>query len=156
MDTYGAINECRRKRGRRRVRRKRPTLLKAVVLGDGEVAPVDSNPGQQVQRSKEISTESRCPEVMVDLVEDSMPQIQGAISRDEDLYVQAASTVKPRIMESSPEVAKEYFKVSVGGPHPGRAPNSEYPSSGVLTEVMDVPPRSLPSGLRTACLVDQT
>uniref|UniRef100_A0A8W8JLU6 Uncharacterized protein n=1 Tax=Magallana gigas TaxID=29159 RepID=A0A8W8JLU6_MAGGI len=154
MDTSGAIIGCRRKRGRRRVRRKR---LKAAVLGDGEVIPTDRNPGQQVQRSKETPSESRCPEAKVDLVDDSVPQIQGAVSRDKDLYVQAASTVKRRILESSPEVAKEHFKVPVGGQHPGRAPNSEYPSSGVLTDVMDVPPRSSsPLGFRTACLVDQT
>lgn len=156
QDTSGAVIGCRRKRGRRRVQRKR---LKAAVLGNGEVTPTDrtGNPGRQMQRSKEIPTESRCPEAMVDLVDDSVPQIQGAVSRDEDLYVQAATTVKPRIVESSPEVAKEHFKVPVGEQHPGRAPNSEYPSSGVLTDVMDVPPRSSsPLGFRTACLVDQT
>lgn len=154
QDTSGAVIGCRRKRGRRRVRRKR---LKAAVLGNGEVTPTDRNPGRQMQRSKEIPTESRCPEAMVDLVDDSVPQNQGAVSRDEDLYVQAATTVKPRIMESSPEVAKEYFKIPAGGQHQGEATNSEYPSPGVLIEVMDVPPRpSLPSELRTACLVDQT
>lgn len=66
LDTPCSIIRCRKKRGRRRVRCKRPTSLKAlswqpVVLGDGKVVPVDSNPGQQVQRSKEIPTESRCP-----------------------------------------------------------------------------------------------
>lgn len=47
------------------------------VHGDGEVTPVDSNPEQQLQRSKEILTESRCREAMGknDLVEDSVPQI---------------------------------------------------------------------------------
>lgn len=71
---------------------------------------------------------------------DSVTHNQGAVTRDEDLCVQAASTVKPRILKSGPETAKKNFKVPVGGQHPRAATNSEYPSSGVLTEVMDVPP----------------
>lgn len=157
LDTSGSTIRCRRKRGRRRVRRKRPTSLKAVVLGDGEVTPIDRNPGQQVQRSKETPRESRRPGAMVDLVEASVPQIQGAVSRDEDLYVQAASTVKPRIPESSPGTVEEDLQVPAGGQHPGAPPNSEYLCSGALTEVMDVRPMpSSPSGLQRACLVDQT
>lgn len=69
-----------------------------------------------------------------------MPQILGAVSRDEDLYVQAASTVKPGILESSLETAEESFKVSAGGQYQGEATKSEYSSCSVLTEVMDVPP----------------
>lgn len=157
LDTSGSTIGCRRKCGRRRVRRKRPTSLKAVVIGDGEVTPIDKNPGQQVQRSKKTPTESRRPEA---LVEDSVPQIQGAVSRDEDLYVvadQTASTVKLKIPESSPGTVEEDFQVPVGGQHPGAPPNSEYLCSGVLTEVMDVRPMpSSPSGLQRACLVDQT
>lgn len=69
LDTFCSIIRCRRKRGRWRVQRKRPTLLKAlprqsVVLGEGGVTPVDNNLRQQVQHSKETPTESRCPGAM--------------------------------------------------------------------------------------------
>lgn len=85
-------------------------------------------------------------------------EILKAVSQDEDgMSIQTASTVKLKIPESSPETAEENFKVPAGGQHLGAATNSECPSSGVQTEVMDVPPMpSLPSGLCTAHPVDQT
>lgn len=142
LHTSGSIIRCRRMRCRRRVRRKRPTSLKAVLLRNGEVTPTDRNLGQQVQRTKETPTESRCPEAMVDLVKDSVPQILGAVSQDEDhvMAVHTASAVKLKIRENSLETAEENFKVPTGGQHQGEATNSEYPSLNVLTEVMDVPP----------------
>lgn len=57
----------KRKRGRRRVRRRRPISLELFfsdsdVPGVEEVAQVDGNYGQQVRRSEEILTDTRCPE----------------------------------------------------------------------------------------------
>lgn len=57
----------KRKRGRRRVRRRRPIFLELFfsdsdVPGVEEVAQVDGNYGQQVRRSEEILTDTRCPE----------------------------------------------------------------------------------------------
>lgn len=56
----------KRKRGRRRVRRRRPIFLELFfsdsdVPGVEEVAQVDGNYGQQVRRSEEILTDNRCP-----------------------------------------------------------------------------------------------
>lgn len=56
----------KRKRGRRRVRRRRPIFLELFfsdsdVPGVEEVAQVDGNNGQQVRRSEEILTDNRCP-----------------------------------------------------------------------------------------------
>lgn len=56
----------KRKRGRRRVRRRRPIFLESFfsdsdVPGVEEVAQVDGNYGQQVRRSEEILTDTRCP-----------------------------------------------------------------------------------------------
>lgn len=57
----------KRKRGRRRVRRRRPISLELFFSDSGvpgveEVAQVDGNYGQQVRRSEEILTDTRCPE----------------------------------------------------------------------------------------------
>lgn len=57
----------KRKRGRRRVRRRRPISLELFfsdsdVPGVEEVAQVDGNYGKQVRRSEEILTDTRCPE----------------------------------------------------------------------------------------------
>lgn len=88
----------------------------------------------------ETPTESRCPEAMVNLVEDSVPKAWGQSHK-----------MKLKIRENSLGTAEENFKVPAGGQHPGEATNSEYPSPGVLTEVMDVPPIPSSSGLRISC-----
>lgn len=61
LDTPCSVIRFKRKLGRRRVRRKRPTLLKAlsrqpVILENGEVTLVDSVLMHHVQRSKGIPT----------------------------------------------------------------------------------------------------
>lgn len=72
-----------RKRGRRRVRRRRPNLLKSFSrdpdVPKEEVTPVDSNFRLKVLCSKDTPSESRCPEAKGkdDVVEDSGPLIQG-------------------------------------------------------------------------------
>lgn len=134
-----------RKRGRHRMRRRRPNLLKSFSrdpdVPEEEVTPVDSNYRLQVLRSKETPSESRCPEAKgkYDIVEDSWPPIQGAVL--DDLFVLAArtaSTAKLRISGSSLETAVEDVHVpatrntlaweSVGGGQLlGAAPNLEYP-----------------------------
>lgn len=57
----------KRKRGRRRVRRRRPIFLESFfsdsdVPAVEDVAQVDGNYGKQVRRSEEILTDTRCPE----------------------------------------------------------------------------------------------
>lgn len=67
------------------------------------------------------------------------------------MAIQTASTVKLIIPESSPETVVENFKVPAEGQHPGahRTPNI----SGVLMEVMNVPPMPFsPSGLSRAII----
>lgn len=74
-----------------------------------------------------------------------------------DVQTASTFTVELKIPESSTETAAENFKVPASRQHPQAATNAEYPRSGVLTEVMDVPPMlSFTSGLRRLCLVDQT
>lgn len=136
-----------------------------------EVTPVNSNCRLQVLRSKETPSKSRCPEAKGkdDIVEDSWPPIQGAVS--DDLFVmaaQTASTAKLEIPGSSLETALEDVHVpatgnsltweSVGGGQLlGAAPNLEYPRSGVQTRVADtLEMPSSPSGLCRPCHVDQT
>lgn len=92
-----------------------------VNFRESEVlTPVDDNLGQQVRRSKETPSESRCPEGTGkdDLVEDSAPQNQGTVSQDEDLcfmVVQTACTVKLKIHERIPGTLEEDFQVPAGG-----------------------------------------
>lgn len=107
-----------------------------------------------MQRSKETLTESRCREAMGkdDLVEDSVPQIMEyhrmkiCMSWMSRLLVHVQVDLK--IPESSAETAAGNFKVPASRQHPQAATNAENPGSGVLTEVMDVPPMlSLTSGV---------
>lgn len=73
-----------------------------------------------------------------------------------DVKTARTFTVELKIPESSAEIAAENFKVPARRQHPQAATNAEYPRSGVLTEVMDVPPMlSFTSGLRRICFVDQ-
>lgn len=161
-----------RMRGRRRVRRRRSNLKSFSRDPDvpEEVTPVNSNCRLQVLRSKETPSESRYPDSKGkdDIVEDSWPPIQGAVS--DDLFVMAArtaSTAKLKMPGSSLETAMEDVHVpatrnslaweSVGrGQLLGAAPNLEYPRSGVQTKVADtLEMPSSPSGLCRPCLVDQ-
>lgn len=85
----------KRKPGSRRVRRKRPNLLKSFskysdVLGE-DITLVDCNCRLQVLRSEKTPSKSRCPEAKDKdgIVEDSVPQIKEAVLPDEDLRVMA-------------------------------------------------------------------
>lgn len=152
-----------RKRGRRRVRRRRPNLLKLFSI-DPDV-PVE------VLRSKKIPLESRCPEAKGKnyLVEDSWSPIQGAVSYN--LFVMAARTAntsKLKIPGSSLETAVQDIFVpatrnslaweSVGGRQPlGSAPNLKHHRSDVqarVTDALKMP--SSPSSLCRGGLVEQT
>lgn len=79
---------------------------------------MDGNYRLQVLRSTKASSESRCPEARDCLEEDSVSQIQGAVSQGEDMCIMAArtaSTAKPKIPGSSLETAVEDVHVPETG-----------------------------------------